>query len=463
MMTEYDAIFIGAGQANPFLAAKFAGIGKKVALVEGNKIGGSCVNYGCIPTKLIIASARVAYLARRGAEFGVSTSEVKVDLGKVMARKDERVGMAQSNMENWMRGNDNIDVYDDYGTFVGTENGLYRVQVGGKILQSAHVYINTGTRAFVPPIEGLDEVDYLDNKGILALRDLPSHLIVLGGGYIGLEFGQAFRRFGSEVTIIEATPRLLMREDEDVAEEVEHILAAEDVDIRTNQRAVRVHQDADGIHVTVQDDRGTESVISGSHLLVSIGRRPNTDTLGLENVGVEITDRGFIQVDETLQTNMPGIWALGDVNGHGAFTHTSYHDHEIVWDNMQGAERKVNDRTMAYAMFIDPPLGRVGLSEQQARESGRNVLMSIRPMTHIGRALEQSETFGFIKMLVDADTEQIIGATVLGYNGDDVTQAISYFMETGASYRVMKRALPIHPTIAEQLPTVLEGLKPISD
>lgn len=458
---KYDAIFIGAGQSAPFIAAQFAGQGKTVALVEGAKIGGSCVNYGCIPTKTLIASARAIYMAGRGDEYGFSTGPIEVNFERVMERMNARRGDAHSGMDGWMRGMDNMTVYDGYGKFIGTEDGLHQVQVNDDVISAPEVFINTGASAFVPPIEGLKDVDFLTNQELLNIKKVPEHLIVLGGGYIGLEFGQAFRRFGAEVTIIEAGSRLVVREDEDVAESIVEILQAEGITVHTDSKATAVSKDPNGvIHVTLDTPNGSAQV-TGSHLLVAVGRRPNTPKLNLESVGVETNGRGYIVTDEKLRTNVEGIWAVGDVNGRGAFTHTSYHDHEIVMDTINGIERDVTQRNMAYAMYIDPPLGRVGMSEKEARESGHNVLMTVKPMRDIGRAIEQGETFGLFKILVDADTEEFLGATVLGYHGDDVVQVVSYYMATGASYQTMKNALPIHPTISEFYPTLLGELKPL--
>jgi pyruvate/2-oxoglutarate dehydrogenase complex dihydrolipoamide dehydrogenase (E3) component len=458
---QYDAIFIGAGQAGPFIAAKYNDDGKQVALVEGAKIGGTCVNQGCIPTKTLVASARAIYLASRGDEYGFSTGSLEVNFERVMERMNDRRGGAYSRIDGWMRSLENMTIYDGYGKFIGTENGLHQVQVNDDVISAPEVFINTGAHPFVPPINGIQDIDYLINAEVLELSQVPEHLLVLGGGYIGLEFGQAFRRFGAQVTIIEASPQIVIREDADVAESVTEILEAEDITVHTGCKATAVSQDADGtIHLTIESPNG-HSEITGSHLLAAVGRRPNSANLGLATVGVEINERGYINTNEQLQTNVTGIWAIGDVNGRGAFTHTSYHDHEIVMDTIAGIERQVSDRNMAYAMYIDPPLGRVGMSEKQARESGKNVLMTIRPMKHVSRAIEQGETFGMIKILVDADTEQFLGATVLGFHGDDVVQVVSYYMATGASYKLMKNALPIHPTISEYFPTLLNELKPL--
>lgn len=458
---KYNAIIIGAGQAGPFLAAKLVDQGQKVALVEGYKIGGSCVNYGCIPTKMMIASARAIHMARRGADFGFETGEIKVDINAVIDRVQGRVAEAHGGMDGWMRGMDNLDVYDAYAHFEGTENGVHRVNVNDEILESERVILNVGKRAYVPDIEGLQDVDYLLNESILNLREIPDHLVILGGGYIGLEMGQAWRRFGAKVTIVESHPHMLPREDSDIGQEAERVLKYEGINIKCGNKAIAVSQAEDGtVTVALEGLDGSQSTISGSHLLVAIGRRSNADKLNLESVGVETDKRNHILVDDQLQTNIDGIYAVGDVNGRGSFTHTSYQDHEILWNNLQGGDRKIN-RNMAYALYIDPPLGRVGMSEKEARESGRNILMVKKPMEHVGRAIEQSETYGFFKLLVDADTEQFLGATVFGYHGDDVVQIISYYMATGSSYKLMQEALPIHPTIGEFMPTLLGELKPL--
>ena len=459
---RYDAIIIGAGQAGPSLAAALAGLGEKVALVEGYKIGGACVNYGCIPTKTLIASARAAHMARRGGDFGVVTGPVTIDFEKVMSRKDERVDGARGGLEEWLQGIENIDIHRAYAHFEGTQGGLHQVRAGDALLEAERVYINTGTHHFTPPIEGVDTVPYLTNEGILNLKELPEHLVVMGGGYIGLEMAQAFRRFGSEVTVIEGGPRVAGREDEDVSDAVREILEGEGVAFLTEHRVKGVSPGEDGgVSVMLTHTGSGTDVISGSHLLVAVGRRPNSGKLNLESVGVETDARGFISVDEHLRSNIKGIFALGDVNGQGAFTHTSYQDHEVVLDNHTGGDR-TRCRTIAYAMYIDPPLGRVGMSEREAIASGRPVLKAVKHMADIGRAKEQSETQGFIKLLVDAETQRFLGATVLGYHGDDVVQVISYFMATGVKVSVMKEALPIHPTVSEFFPTMLGELEAIS-
>lgn len=458
---QYDSIIIGAGQAGPSLAVFFAKQGQKVAIAEGGTMGGSCVNYGCTPTKTLRASARVAHQARRAAEYGVLTGEVSIDFAKVMARKDSVVSKSRDGLTGWLESIENLDIYRDYAHFVGKENGLYQVQVGGTLIEAERVYLNVGTRPMIPPIEGLDSVDYLDNIKLMSLEELPEHLIILGGSYIGLETGQIFSRFGAQVSIVEYSPHLASREDEDISEEIERIMTTEGISIYTGHKAVKVAQDDDGISVLIEDSEGQQTEIQGSHLLVATGRRPNSDKLNLEAIGLETDKRGFIPTNDKLETALAGVYALGDVNGRGAFTHTSYHDYEIVRDNWQGADRSADTRIMAYSMFTDPPLGRVGMNEKQARESDRNILTMTHYAKNVSRAKEDGELDGLVKIIVDADTEEILGATTFIMQGDDVIQVVSNFMATGASYKVMKDALPIHPTISEYFPTWLGMLKPL--
>lgn len=463
-MKQYDAMVIGTGQSGPSMASTLVGEGQKVAIAEGYRFGGSCVNYGCRPSKVMIASARAAHMARRGADFGVNIDHFTINWGRVRERVVGIIDNTTADIEKWLRGIDGLDVYHAYANFEGKDGDHYRVRMGDEVVAAARVFINTGTRARKPNIEGLDNVDWLDSERLLRLEDRPEHLIVLGGSYIGLEMGQAFRRLGSDVTIIEASAHLVFREDEDVQVEIERILGEEGIVIHTNSNIYKVEKtDSDGVRVFVRNDATEqEQTIEGSHLLIGVGRIPNTDKLNLDSVGIETTDRGHIVVNEYLETTAPGVYALGDVNGKGAFTHTSYNDFEIVRDNLlHGRDRKWTDRTIAYNMYIDPPLGRVGMSEKEARESGRKVLKATKPLSHIGRAIEQDETSGFIKLLVDAETEQFVGAMVLGFHGDEAIQVISYYMATGASYKIMRDTLPIHPTISEFFPTILGELKPL--
>ena len=460
-MTRYDAIMLGAGQAAPSMATTLAGEGKRAALVEGDKLGGTCLNYGCRPTKALRASAKVAYLARRAAEYGISVGDVKVDFAAVMGRKDRIIGAMMDSVNDYYHHVKGVDVITAYGHFVGKQGDLFQVQAGDDLLEAPAVYINTGTRPFVPPIEGLQDVPYLTNNELLALTELPEHMIIIGGGYIGLEFGQMFRRFGSEISIIEGAKHLASREDEDVSSAVEGILAEEGVRIYTEHRVARVEPTTIGVRVHMTDATGVTKVIEGTHLLVAVGRVPNTDKLNLEAVGLSTDKRGYIQTNGHYETAVKGIWALGDVNGRGAFTHTSYQDYEIALDNHNGGARTADGRVPTYAMFTDPPLGRVGVTEREARASGKRVLMSAWQMANISRAKLESETQGLIKVLVDADSERIIGAAVLGMQGDDLIQIFSNYMATGASYKVMQQALPIHPTVAEFIPTILGALQEI--
>ncbi len=456
---RYDAIIIGAGQAGPSLAAFFANQGQKVALAEGGLMGGSCVNYGCTPTKTMRASARVAHQAKRSADFGVLTGNVTIDFAKVMARKDEVVSNSRNGLTDWLESIDNLDIYRTYAHFIGTNNGLHKIKVDLEVIEAERVYLNVGTRAFIPPIEGLDSVNYLDNVKLMGLTELPNHLVILGGSYIGLEIGQIFRRFGSEVSIIEYNSDLASREDKDVSEEIARIMLGEGIDIYTNSKATQVSESDNGITVTFDKDNH-KTDITGSHLLVATGRVPNTDTLNLEAVGLATDKRGFIETNGQLETSVQGIYALGDINKRGAFTHTSYHDFEIVRDNWQGATRSADNRPMAYSMFTDPPLGRVGMSEREARESGKDILIMKHMAKDVSRAKEDNELNGMVKLVVDADTEEFLGATTFIMQGDDVIQVVSNYMATGASYKTMKNALPIHPTISEYFPTWLGMLAP---
>jgi pyruvate/2-oxoglutarate dehydrogenase complex dihydrolipoamide dehydrogenase (E3) component len=462
-MKHYDAIVIGSGQAGPSMANQLIKAGQKVALAEGYRFGGSCVNYGCRPTKTLIASAKAAHMARRGADFGVKIDGFSIDWGRVRQRVDSIIDDTSAGIEGWLRGIDGLDVYHAYAQFDGMADGQYRVRMGDEVVTAPRVFLNTGTRASVPRVEGIEAVDWLESEKLLRIDHLPEHLIILGGSYIGLEMGQAFRRLGSRVTIVETSHCVIHREDDDIQEVVHGTLTGEGITIHTHSNIYKAEALPNGgVRVYVRDDDGAEHTVEGSHWLNAIGRVPNTDKLNLESVGVKTDKRGFVEVNEFLETTAPGIYALGDINGKGAFTHTSYMDYEIVRDNLlHGRSRKHTDRTQVYALFTDPVLGRVGMSEKDARASGRNILMAKKLMSKIGRAVEQDETAGFIKLLVDADTEQFVGAAVLGFHGDEVVQAVSYYMATGARYQTMMETLPIHPTIAEFLPTVLSELAPL--
>ena len=458
MTTKYDAIIIGTGQSGPSLADRMDSENLKVAVIERHLYGGTCVNVGCIPTKTLVASARAAYMARRGAEFGVVIDGgVKVDMKRVKARKDEMVGQSRGGLTNWLESMENVTLYREHGRFESPNT----VRVNGQLLEAEKIVINVGGRAFAPNIPGLNEVDYLTNSSIMEVDFLPEHLIIIGGSYIGLEFAQMYRRFGSTVTVLQRGPRLISREDEDVSETIKEILENEGVNVHANTQVDRLEKRGNNLVVSVNSE-GAPMEVTGTHLLLAAGRRPNTDDLGLEKAGVEVNDRGFIAVDDQLSTNVPGIWAIGDCNGRGAFTHTSYNDFEIIAANLfDNDPRRVSDRILCYGLFIDPPLGRVGMTEAQVRESGRNVLVGKRMMTQVGRARERSEIDGFIKIFVDADTREILGAAILGINGDEVVHSLLDVMYAKAPYTVIQRAVHIHPTVAELVPTVLGELEPL--
>jgi len=458
MSVPYQAIIIGTGQAGPPLARRLAAEGMKVAIIERGLFGGTCVNTGCIPTKAMVASAYAARLAARAAEYGVVTgAPVTVDMKQVKARKDAISGQSNHSVENGLRNTPNCTVYQDHARFESAN----QVSAGDVRLTADKIFINVGGRAVIPSIPGLDQVPYLTNSSMMHLDSLPKHLIIVGGSYIGLEFGQMFRRFGSEVTIVEAGPRLIAREDEDVSAAILDILQREGIHVLLGTNCKRFARSGEEIIASV-DGSGASSEIRGSHVLVAVGRRPNTDDLGLENAGVAVDSRGYIQVDDQLRTNVPGIWAMGDCNGQGGFTHTSYNDFEIVAANLlENDPRKVSDRIPTYALYIDPPLGRAGMTETQARASGRKVLIGKRPMTKVGRAIEKGETFGFMKVLIDADSQRIMGASILGTGGDEAIHCILDVMYADKPYTVIQRAVHIHPTVSELIPTMLGELQPL--
>ncbi len=457
MSHVFDAVIIGAGQAGPSLAGRLTAAGMKVALAERHQFGGTCVNTGCMPTKALVSSAYAAHLARRSAEYGVVLGgAVGIDMRRVADRAAAVSANARANVERWLRGMDGLTVLQGHARFEGPD----AVRVGEILLTAPRIFINVGGRANVPDLPGVSAVDYLTNVSILKLDTIPRHLIVVGGSYIGLEFAQMYRRFGAQVTVIERGPRLIAREDPDVSEAVRQILVDEGVEVRTDAACIALEPHADGVAASVDCATG-EPVMVGSHLLLAVGRRPNTDDLGLDQAGVAVDARGYIVVDDRLATNVPGIWALGDCNGRGAFTHTAYNDYEIVAANMlDGEERRVSDRLPAYALFIDPPLARVGPSEAELRRTGRPLLVSKRPMTRVGRAIEKGETKGFMKVVADAETRQILGAAILGVGGDEAMHGILNAMSAGVPYPVLRRAVPIHPTVAELIPTVLGDLQP---
>jgi pyruvate/2-oxoglutarate dehydrogenase complex dihydrolipoamide dehydrogenase (E3) component len=456
MAIKFDAIVIGTGQSGPALAGRMSEAGMKVAVIERKLFGGTCVNTGCIPTKTLVASARAAHVARTGAGYGIMIEgKIAVDMKKVKARKDMVSGDSNKGVESWVRGMKNVAVYEGHGRFESPKT----VSVNEEILEADKIFINVGGRAFVPPTA--KGVPYLTNSGMMEVDFLPKHLVIIGGSYIGLEFAQMYRRFGSEVTVIEKGPGLIGREDEDVSDTVKEIMEKEGIKIRLNAECINAKKHDKGVEVGVNCTHGDPSVI-GTHLLWAVGRVPNTDDLGLEKAGIETNKRGYIQVDDQCRTSAQGVWAIGDCNGKGAFTHTSYNDFEIVAANLlDNDSRRVSDRILCYGLFIDPPLGRAGMTERQVRESGRKALIGKRMMSRVGRARERGETDGFIKIIVDAETQEILGAAILGVEGDEAIHCILDVMYAKAPYTVIKRAMHIHPTVSELIPTVLGELKPL--
>ena len=457
MTKTFDAIVIGAGQAGPSLAGRLTAAGMKVAVIERKLVGGTCVKTGCIPTKTLVASAYAAHLARRGAEYGVMTGDVAVDMKAVKARKDLVSGNSRRNNETWLASMPGCTLYRGHAQFESANT----VRVGDDLLTADRIFINVGGRAARPDMPGLDSVKALNNVSMLELDTLPRHLVVVGGSYIGLEFAQIYRRFGAQVTVVEKGPRLIQHEDEDVSAAVQNILEKEGIAIRLNAECISFAPHGEDIGVGVDCTSGDPEIV-GSHVLLAIGRRPNTDDLGLDKAGVAMDARGYIVVDDQLRTSTPGIWAMGDCNGKGAFTHTAYNDFEIVAANLLDNDpRRVSDRILCYALYVDPPLGRVGMTEAQVRKSGKPALIGTRPMTRVGRAIEKGETQGFMKVLVDAETKKILGASILGTGGDEAVHCILDVMYAGAPFSTIQRAVHIHPTVSELIPTVLGDLKPL--
>jgi pyruvate/2-oxoglutarate dehydrogenase complex dihydrolipoamide dehydrogenase (E3) component len=461
MAESSSAIVIGTGQAGPSLAARLANAGMRVAIIERKLFGGTCVNTGCIPTKTLVASAYAIHMARRGDDFGFEIpGPVTVDMKRVKARKDEISGRSRVGVETWLKSLKNCTTYEGHARFTGT----HEVEVGDQRLSAEQIFINVGGRALIPDIPGLHDVPYLDNSSMMEVDFLPQHLLILGGSYIGLEFGHMYRRFGSEVTIIENGSRLISREDEDTSTEIKGILESEGIRILLDSRCSRVAKSGGRVTLTLETKNGPVE-LSGSHLLIATGRQPNTADLGLEAAGVVTDKHGYIQVDDELRTNVPGVWALGDCNGRGAFTHTSYNDYEIVAANLfavhSSERRRVSDRIPVYALYTDPPLGRVGMTKADARKSGRRVMVGRRPMTRVGRAVEKGEDRGFMEILVDADTHEILGAAILGPGGDEAIHCIIDLMYVRAPYPTLQRAMHIHPTVSELLPTIAGELQPL--
>ena len=458
MRQDFDAIIIGAGQAGPSLAGRLTQAGWKVAFVERKLFGGTCVNVGCTPTKAMVASAHAAHIARRGGDFGVVRDEpVRLDMKKVLARKDAIVMKSRTGVESWLRGMERCTVFTGTARFESPNE----IRVGDEVLQAKNIFLNVGARPAVPNMPGVDKVPFLTSTTILDLDELPQHLIVVGGSYVGLEFAQMYRRFGADVTVVERKSRLVPNEDEDISSGVQEILQSEGIQLRLDADCIRLENDGGDVAVGLDCLEGHPKVV-GTRILLAVGRRPNTDDLGLSAAGVHTNEHGYITVDDQLQTSVPGIWALGDCNGRGAFTHTSYNDFEIVAENLlDRGSRSVSDRIPVSALYIDPPLAQVGLTEKQVRESGRAALIGTRPMTKVGRAVEKGESQGFMKVLVDAESKKILGASILGTGGDEAIHCILSTMYAGAQYTTLARSVHIHPTVSELIPTMLQSMTPL--
>jgi pyruvate/2-oxoglutarate dehydrogenase complex dihydrolipoamide dehydrogenase (E3) component len=455
MTRTFDAIIVGAGQAGPSLAGRLTGAGMSVALIERKLIGGTCVNTGCMPTKALVASAYAAHLARRAADFGVSTGAVAVDMAAVGARARKVASDARESNERWLAGMARLTLLRGHARFTGPAT----LDVDGETLTAPKIFLNVGGRASVPDLPGVGAVPHLDNTDMVALAALPRHLVIVGGSYIGLEFAQMVRRFGAEVTVVERNDHLIAREDPEISDAVRGILEDEGITVRTGSTCIALAPHEDGVAVSVDCFHG-EPVVHGSHVLLAVGRRPNTDDLGLDKAGIATDARGYITVDDRLETSVPGIWALGDCNGRGAFTHTAYNDFEIVAANLlDGDDRRLSQRVPGYALYIDPPLGRVGMSEAEARKAGHKILVSTRPMTRVGRAIEKGETKGLMKVVADAETQRILGAAILGTGGDEAIHGVLDMMCADQPVSALRWAVPIHPTVSELLPTLLLGLK----
>ncbi|MEL6561100.1 MAG: mercuric reductase [Bacteroidota bacterium] len=452
-MKKYDHIILGTGQATGTLLGRLIHTGASIAVIEGGKVGGSCVNYGCTPTKALVASAKAFYNAGRGAEFGFTASEVKLDFPRVKERMDEIRNGSSNGLTNWMESTENVDLFNDWGTFEDD----HTLKVGEELLTAENIYINTGTRPVAPPIEGLVDVPWLDSARLLDLEKLPDHLIIIGGGYIGIEFSQVYRRFGSKVTVIQRSRQIMPREDEDVSGSVKEFLEEEGVEIICNATSQSVSKEGNIIKLKIFVD-GKEQIITGSHLLIAAGRKPNSDKLNLDATGIKTNSRGYIAVDDFCQTSVAGVFAVGDVNGHGGFTHTAVNDAEIVLDHLFGGKRKISDRIPVYGLFTDPPLGRVGMSEKEAIEKGINVMKATRKMATISRAKEMSETTGFAKLLVEKETDLVIGASILGVGGDEIINMFATIMHSKIPCRHYREVVLVHPTVSELMPWVLDTL-----
>ena len=459
--THYDVIIIGAGQSGGPLATAFGQAGKKTAIIEREHVGGTCINEGCTPTKTMVASAQAAYIARRAADFGVHTGPVSVDMTVVRKRKRDIVNSFRSGSQGRLEKSDNVDLLMGEAAFIAPKAVEVHLHDGSvQQLTGDLFFMNTGERPATPPLEGLENVPYLNSTSIMELDVVPEHLLIIGGGYIGLEFGQMFRRFGSKVTIVQRGKQLLAREDSDIAEEVVKILREDGIEVLLETNTSHVTKDANGtIQLTVKTHDGGERTLSGSHLLAGTGRTPNTDRLDLDATGVQVDKKGYIQVNDTLETNVPGIYALGDVKGAPAFTHISYDDYRVIRTNLiEHGKASIKDRLVPYTVFIDPQLGRVGLSETQAKQQGKNFKVAKMPMSYVARALEVDESRGVMKVIVDPDTKLILGCAILGIDGGEIMSMLEIAMLGKLPYNVLQEGIFAHPTLAESLNNLFGSL-----
>jgi pyruvate/2-oxoglutarate dehydrogenase complex dihydrolipoamide dehydrogenase (E3) component len=456
-MQEFDHIIIGTGQATGTLLGKLVPTGDRIAVLEGTKVGGSCVNYGCTPTKTLVASAKAIHKARQGETYGFETGPLKVNYSRIRERMNSIRNGSREGLASWLDSTDNIKFIREWGSFEDKKV----IRAGNELIKGEKIYINTGAKPTAPPIKGLDKIPWLDSAGLLDLEEMPKHLIIIGGGYIGMEFSQIYRRFGAKVTVIQRGDQVMPNEDKDVADEIQSFLQDEGIKILCNSSATAVSKEDEKIKLTVESNDNTDT-ITGSHLLIAAGRKPNTEHLALQNAGININDGGFVEVDDYCQTNVEDVYAVGDVNGQGAFTHTSVNDAEIVLDQIfHGGRRRLSERVPIYSLFTDPPMGKVGLSEKEALAKGHRVLRSKLPMSKINRAKEMAETNGFAKLMVDADTDLIIGALVLGPGGDEIINMFAAIMHSNIPCHSYRRVVLLHPTVSELMPFLLDSLEEV--
>ena len=454
-MKEFEHIIIGTGQATGTLLSRLITTGGKIAVIEGNKVGGSCVNYGCTPTKTLVASAKAIYKAKQGDFYGFETGKIKLNYSRIKERMNEIRNGSSNGLRNWIESSENVTFINEMASFVSNKT----LKVGTENVKGNKIYINTGATPFVPPIRGINEVEWLDSEGLLDLEHLPKHLIIIGGGYIGMEYSQIYRRFGAKVTVIQRNEQVMPREDKDVADEIQAFLEEEGVKIYCNSNAKSVLQEDGFIKLEIEYNNQLKT-ITGSHLLIATGRKPAIDQLKLKSAGINTDTKGYIEVNNYCQTNVDNVYALGDVNGKGAFTHTSVNDAEIVIDHLFGGTRKISDRIPIYGLFTDPPMGKIGMSENEALRKGHKILKAKLPMKKISRSKEMGETKGFAKIIVDAETDLFLGITILGSGGDEIINMFAAIMYSRIPCHQYRKVVLVHPTVSELMPWALDELKP---